>query len=49
MLRWAVRLFQVLSVMFLRNLFLVVMEAVLVGLLVELDPFAKFSGVHCMQ
>ena len=25
------------------------MEAVLVGLLVELGSFAKFLGVHCMQ
>ena len=25
------------------------MRAVLVSLLVELKPFAKFSGVHCMQ
>ena len=25
------------------------MGAVLVGLLVELGSFAKFSGVHCMQ
>ena len=25
------------------------MGAELVGLLVELDFFAKFSGVHCMQ
>ena len=27
----------------------VVKRTVLVGLLVELDPFAKLSGVHCMQ
>ena len=25
------------------------MEAVLIGMLAKLDPFAKFSGVHCMQ
>ena len=25
------------------------MRAVLVGLLVELGCYAKFSGVHCMQ
>ena len=25
------------------------MVAVLVGLLVELGSFSKFSGVHCMQ
>ena len=25
------------------------MGAVLVGLLVKLDPFAKFSGMHCKQ
>ena len=25
------------------------MGAVLIDMLVELDPFAKFSGLHCMQ
>ena len=25
------------------------MDSVLGGLLMELDPFAKFSGLHCMK